>query len=135
MNETDEHQKLPESNIEMKDEYTNQEASRYTDGIIRDAIASRIYPEAMIDSLNADIMNISDEYNSSQHVLGAYKTFFGILQKALEEQNIMKVQIGEALDVTGQVGYTLEMTPNDFFICSEESERKMHFAGCSRDYV
>ena len=35
-----------------------------------------------------------------------------------------KVQIGEALDVTQQVGYTLEMTPNDFFICSEDQKEK-----------
>jgi hypothetical protein len=100
MNKTDEHQTLPESNIEMKDKYTNQGASKNPDGIIRDAIASRICLETMIDSLNADIRNISDEHNSLQHVLGAYETFFGILQKELEEQNIKKVQIGDALDVT-----------------------------------
>jgi hypothetical protein len=97
MNETDEHQTLPESNMEIKDEYTNQEASKYTDGIIRDAIASGINLRTMIDSLNAGIMNISDEYNSLQHVLGAYETFFGTLQKELEKQNIEKVLIGEAL--------------------------------------
>jgi hypothetical protein len=124
MYETDEHQTLSESNMGIKDEYTNQEASKYTDGIIRDAIASRISLRTMIDSLNADIMNISEEHNSSQHVLGAYETFFGILQKELEEQNIEKVQIGDALDVTGKVGYTLDMTPNDFFICYAGQKEK-----------
>jgi hypothetical protein len=95
-----------------------------TDGIIRDAIASRICLETMIDSLNADIMNISDEHNSLQHVLGVYETFLGILQKELEKQNVEEVQIGEAFDVTGQVGYTLEMTPNDFFICYAGQKEK-----------
>jgi hypothetical protein len=136
MNETDEHQTSPESDMEMEDKFANQEdalhicrgyvqpEASYTDGIICDAIASRICLGTMIDSLNEDITNISDGHNSSQHVLGAYKTFFGILQKELEEQNIEKVQIGEALDVAGQVGYTLDMTPNDFFICSEGQKEK-----------
>jgi hypothetical protein len=133
--ETDEYQTSSESEMAVGDEFANYKAAlhfkghvqpeaSYTDGIISDAIASRIYPEAMIDSLNADIMSISDEHNSSQHVLGAYETFFNILQKELEEQNIRKVQIGEALDVTGQVGYTLEMTPNDFFICYAGQKEK-----------
>ena len=130
MEHPDEHQTSPESEMVVEDEFAKhkdalhickgyvQPEALYTDGIIRDAIASRICLETMIDSLNADIRNISDEHNSLQHVLGAYETFFGILQKELEEQNIEKVQIGEALDVTGQVGYTLDMTPSDFFICS-----------------
>lgn len=110
--------------MKMEDEFSNQGASRYTDDIIRDAISSRICLGTMIDSLNGDIMNISDEHNSLQHVLAAYETFFSILQKELEEQNIEKVQIGEALDATGQVGYTLEMTPHAFFICYADQKDK-----------
>jgi hypothetical protein len=137
--DTDEYQTSAESETVVEDEFANhkdafhickgckghlQPEVSYTDGIIRNAIASRIYPEAMIDSLNADIMNISDEHNSSQRVLEAYQTFFGILQKELEEQNIEKVQIGEAPDVTGHVGYTLDMTVKDFFICSAGQKEK-----------
>jgi hypothetical protein len=109
-------------------------ASIYTEGIIRDAIASRIYLRRIIDSLNADIMNISDEQDSSQHVLGAYEAFFNILQKELKERNIEKVEIGFALDVTGcSVDHTIEMTPNSFFVCSEGQREECTLEDVLRD--
>ena len=109
-------------------------ASMYTEGIIRDAIASRVYLGSMIDSLNEDIMNISDEHDSSHHVLGAYEAFFNILQKELDERNIEKVEIGFAFDVTGcGVGYTIEMTPNSFFVCSEGKREECTLKDVLRD--
>lgn len=109
-------------------------ASIYTEGIIHDAIASRVYLGRMIDSLKADIMNISDEHYSLQYVLGKYEAFFDILQKQMKERNIEKVEIGFALDATGfEVDHTLEMTSNSFFICSEGKKEECTLEDVLRD--
>jgi hypothetical protein len=92
----------------------------YTEGPIRNAIASKIYLGRMIDSLNTIITDVSDEPDRAEDVLRAYKVFFDVLQKELEEWRIEKVQIGMALDVTGcEVAKTIEMTPTSFFVSFE----------------
>jgi hypothetical protein len=94
-------------------------ASMNTEGLMRNAMA-KIYLGKMIDSLNTIITDVSDEPDSTEDVLQAYKLFFDALQKELEERRIEKVEIGMALDVTGcKLDHTLEMTSNKFFICSE----------------
>jgi hypothetical protein len=88
----------------------------YTEGLIRNAIASKIYLGRMINSLNTIIMDVSDEPDRAEDVLRAYKLFFDVLQKELEEWRIEKVEIGMALDVTGcGIAKTIEMTPKSFF--------------------
>ncbi len=95
-------------------------ASMNTEGLIRDAIASKIYLGGMIDSLNTIIMDVSDEPDRAEDVLRAYKLFFDVLQKELEQCRIEKVEIGMALDVTGcEVAKIIEMTPRSFFVSSE----------------
>lgn len=95
-------------------------ASMYSDGLIRNAIVSKVYLGRMIDSLNTIIVKVSDVPNRPEDVLRAYKLFFDILQKELERWRIEKVEIGMALDVTGcEVAKTLEMTPRSFFVSSE----------------
>lgn len=90
-------------------------ASMNTEGLISNSIA-KIYLGRMIDSLNSIIRDVSDEPDRAEDVLQAYKLFFDVLQKEMEEQRIEKVQIGEALDVTGcEVAKTIEMTPTSFF--------------------
>lgn len=62
-------------------------------------------------------MDVSDEPDRAEDVLRAYKLFFDVLQKELEEWRIEKVEIGMALDVTGcGVAKTIEMTPRSFFV-------------------
>jgi hypothetical protein len=92
-------------------------ASMNTEGLIRNAIASKIYLDRMIDSLNTNLKDVSDEPDKAEDVLQAYKLFFDVLQKELEEWRIEKVEIGTALDVTGcEVAKTIEMTPGGFFV-------------------
>jgi hypothetical protein len=104
-------------------------ASMNTEGLIRNAVASKIYLGRMIDSLNTNLKDVLDEPDKAEDVLLAYKLFFDALQEELEEWRIEKVEIGMALDVTGcKLDHTLEMTSNDFFICSEGvSSRRSHF--------
>ena len=91
-----------------------------TEGLIRDAIISKIYLGRMIESLNTVLKDVSGEPSGSEDVFRMYELFFHILQKELEERRIEKVKIGMALDVTGcEVAHTLEMTSSGFFICSE----------------
>lgn len=95
-------------------------ASMYTEGLIYNAIASKIYLGRMIDSLNTILMDVSDEPDRAEDVLRAYELFFDVLQKELEEWRIEKVKIGMALDVTGcEVAKTIEMTPSSFFVTFE----------------
>ena len=72
-------------------------ASMYTEGSIRNAIVSKVYLGRMIDSLNTIIMKVSDEPDRPEDVLRAYKLFFDVLKKELEQWRIEKVEIGMAL--------------------------------------
>lgn len=95
-------------------------ASMYTEGLIRDAIISKICLGKMIESLETVIKDVSDEPSRSEDVFRVYELFFHILQRELEERKIEKVEIGMVLDVTGcEIDHTLEMTSNGFFICSK----------------
>ena len=92
----------------------------YTEGLIRDAIISKIWLGKMIESLETVIKDVSDEPSRSEDVFRVYELFFHILQRELEERKIEKVEIGMVLDVTGcEIDHTLEMTSNGFFICSK----------------
>jgi hypothetical protein len=92
-----------------------------TEGAILNAIESKIYLGQMVDTLYASVMDVPNEANTSQDVLQKYEAFFKVLRKELEERGIEKVDIGEALDITGcERARTIEMTPSGFFICEDD---------------
>ena len=72
-----------------------------TEGIIRNAIKSNIYLGRIMDSLYSAIIAIPNEANTIEDVLRKYETFFEVLRKELEERGIERVEIGQAVDVTG----------------------------------
>jgi hypothetical protein len=92
-----------------------------TEGVIRNAIESKIYLGGIIDSLNTAVIDVPNEANTSDDVLRKYEAFFEVLRKELEERGIEKVEIGMALDVTGcEIARTIEMTPSSIFICEND---------------
>jgi hypothetical protein len=92
-----------------------------TKSVISLALKSNVYLGSLIDSLHDAVSGIPNEGNTLDIAVQKYEAFFEVLAKELRNRGIGKVLIGEATDITSlQREGTLELTPNDIFICENE---------------